>query len=217
MRKKEARFGYVRVSSEQQKEDRQILAMRREQIEESCIFEDIQSGKDFDRREYQRLMQRLQEGDVLFILSLDRLGRNYGEVQKEWRRITQDIGADIVVLDMPLLDTRRDKDLLGTFISDLVLQVLSFAAQMERDQIRARQAQGIAAAREKGLPLGRRAREMPSIFKEVCAQWGRGELSLREAAEACGIPKSTFYYHARRGQNGRRPGKKAGRPKKGRP
>ncbi len=217
MRKKKARFGYVRVSSEQQKEDRQILAMRRAQIEESCIFQDIQSGKDFDRREYQRLMRCLHKGDVLFILSLDRLGRNYGEVQKEWRRITQNIGADIVVLDMPLLDTRRDKDLLGTFISDLVLQVLSFAAQMERDQIRERQAQGIAAAREKGLPLGRRAREMPSVFEEISARWVQGQISLREAADACGIPKSTFYYHAKQEQNGRRPGKKAGRPKKGRP
>lgn len=199
MRKKEARFGYIRISSEQQKEDRQIAAMRREHIEKSRIFQDIRSGKDFDRKAYRRMVRCLQAGDVLFILSLDRLGRNYEEVQKEWRRITQDIGADIVVLDMPLLDTRRDKDLLGTFISDLVLQVLSFAAQMERDQIRERQAQGIAAAREKGLPLGRRAREMPPVFEEICARWARGQISLREAADACGIPKSTFYYHARQG------------------
>ena len=163
----------------------------------SRIFLDKKSGKDFERTGYQQLIREMREGDVLFILSLDRLGRDYREVQTEWRRITHEIGADIVVIDMPLLDTRRCRDLLGTFISDLVLQVLSFAAQMEREHIRERQAQGIAAARARGVCLGRRPQDLPLVFDEIRVQWEKGIISLRAAAEACGLPKSTFYYHVR--------------------
>ena len=171
-------YGYIRVSSVDQNEDRQIVALRGRGIPERNIFMDKQSGKDFDRPQYKRMVKKLKPGDLLCVLSIDRLGRNYEEIQDQWRRLTKEIGADISVIDMPLLDTRNGKDLMGTFIADLVLQILSFVAQNERENIRKRQAQGIAAARARGVRFGRPPRPLPAAAKE------------------CGMPLSTFRYRA---------------------
>ncbi len=191
-------YAYIRVSTRDQKEDRQLLAMRELPIPKKNIFIDKQSGQDFNRPQYQELLRHLQKDDLLYIKSLDRLGRNYKEIPEEWRRLTKEKGVDIVVLDMPLLDTRRGKDLLGTFLSDIVLQVLSFVAENERENIRRRQAEGIAAAKERGIRFGRPPAPLPENFSDVYRRWQSGELTERAAAKACAMPLSTFRYRAKR-------------------
>ena len=156
------------------------------------IYVDKQSGKDFDRPQYKRLLRRLKKDDLLYIKSIDRLGRNYGEILEQWRVLTKEKGVDIVVLDMPLLDTRRGKDLMGTFLSDIVLQVLSFVAENERTNIRQRQAEGIAAAKARGIRFGRPPRPSPKNFHENYQRWKSGEITCTAAAKACGMPLSTF-------------------------
>lgn len=197
-------YGYVRVSSRDQNEDRQMDAMKAAGVLEENIYADRVSGKNFDRPSYQRLLEKLQEEDLLVVASIDRLGRNYREIQEQWRNITQNRKADIQVLDMPLLDTRRDKDLLGTFVSDLVLQVLSYVAENERENIRRRQAEGIAAAKARGIRFGRPEHPLPGNFETVKSRWQRKELSLEQASKACHMPKSTFYYKARESTGGKR-------------
>lgn len=190
-------YGYVRVSTREQNEDRQMIAMHASGVPEDHIFIDKQSGKDFARPQYQRLVRRMKKDDLLYVKSIDRLGRNYEEIQIQWRFLTKEKGADICVLDMPLLDTRRGKDLVGTFLSDVVLQVLSFVAEHERVNIRQRQAEGIAAARARGVRFGRPPKALPDNFDEVCRQWRAKKLSLAQAAESCGMPQSSFFYRAR--------------------
>ncbi|MBR6637000.1 MAG: recombinase family protein [Phascolarctobacterium sp.] len=190
-------FGYVRVSSVEQNEDRQLIALENVGVAKRNIFIDKQSGKNFERPKYKRLVKKLKPGDLLYIQSIDRLGRNYIEIQEQWRFLTKDKGVDIVVLDMPLLDTRSGKDLLGTFIADLVLQILSFVAQTEREHIRERQAQGIAAAKDRGVKFGRPAKELPPNFYSVLEKWQRQELSGREAARECNMPATTFLKKAK--------------------
>lgn len=190
-------YGYIRVSSADQNEERQFLAMAEKEIPRSQIYVDKQSGKDFNRPQYQKMIKKLRRGDLLYIVSIDRLGRDYEEIQVQWRVLTKNIGIDIVVLDMPLLDTRMGKDLMGTFIADLVLQILSFAAESERVNIRKRQAEGIAAARLRGARFGRPAKPLPDNFVEVYARWKSGEITGTAAAQACGMPLSTFRYRAR--------------------
>ena len=190
-------FGYVRVSSVEQNEDRQLIALENVGVAKRNIFIDKQSGKNFERPKYKRLVKKLKPGDLLYIQSIDRLGRNYIEIQEQWRFLTKDKGVDIVVLDMPLLDTRSGKDLLGTFIADLVLQILSFVAQTEREHIRERQAQGIAAAKDRGVKFGRPAKELPPNFYSVLEKWQRQELSGREAARECDMPATTFLKKAK--------------------
>ena len=190
-------YGYARVSSATQNEDRQMLAMAQMQVPEENIYVDKQSGKDFERPQYKKLLRKLNEGAILYVKSIDRLGRNYTEIQEQWRIISKEKKADIVVIDMPLLDTRRGKDLLGTFVSDIVLQVLSFVAENERSNIRQRQAEGIAAAKARGVRFGRPQIPMPDNFYEVCRRWKEKELSLQEAARLCGMSKTTFYDRTR--------------------
>jgi len=190
-------YGYIRVSSTDQNEDRQRLALAAQGIPEKQIFMDKQSGKDFHRPQYQSLVKALQPGDLLYVLSIDRLGRNYEEIQKQWRVLIKDIGVDICVLDMPLLDTRNGKDLMGTFIADLVLQILSFVAQNERENIRKRQAQGIAAAKARGVRFGRPAKAAPAEFPRIVRDWERGAVSFRQALEESGLSESTFYRRLR--------------------
>lgn len=186
-------YGYIRVSTREQNEDRQVDALRRFGIPDRRIFMDKQSGKDFDRAGWQRLNRRLRRDDLLVVKSIDRLGRNYDEIMEEWRNITRGKGADIFVLDMPLLDTRRGKDLLGTFISDLVLQILSFVAESERESIRTRQAEGIAAAKARGVRFGRPKKPLPDGFRAAAEQCRAGELTLAEAAGKLGMSTSTFW------------------------
>ena len=176
-------YGYIRVSSKDQNEDRQRLALRQVPVPERNIFADKRSGKDFDRPQYQRLLRRLR-----------RLGRNYSDILEQWRILTKEKGVDIVVLDMPLLDTRRGKDLLGTFLADIVLQVLSFVAENERANIRQRQAEGIAAAKARGVRFGRPPRPLPENFGAICRRWQNGEITCAEAARVAGMPISTFRY-----------------------
>ena len=190
-------YGYIRVSTLEQNETRQWDAMKAQDISAANIYIDRQSGKDFARPQYKKLVRRLRAGDLLYILSIDRLGRNYEEVQQQWRVITKDIGADVCVLDMPLLDTRRDKDLMGTFIADLVLQILSFVAQSERENIRERQAQGIAAARVRGVKFGRPGISAPEDFESIVRRWERKELSLEQVRKMTGFTESTFYRRLR--------------------
>lgn len=185
-------YGYVRVSSIDQNEDRQLLALAAVGVPREAIYMDKQSGKNFLRRQYQKLLEKLQAGDLLYIKSIDRLGRNYEEVQEQWRLLTKIKGVDIAVIDMPLLDTRRSKDLLGTFIADLVLQVLSFVAQNERENIRQRQAEGIAAAKKRGVRFGRPQKALPANFSKVQERWQKGELTCREAAKLCNMPYGSF-------------------------
>ena len=185
--------GYVRVSSSDQNEDRQVLAMSGLHIPASNVFIDKQSGKDFERPAYKKLIGNLKAGDLLYVMSIDRLGRNYADIQNQWRILTKEKGVDIVVLDMPLLDTRLHRDLMGTFIADLVLQVLSFAAQNERDAIRKRQAEGIAAAKVRGVQLGRPVKPVPANFAELVAQLGSKKLSRDEILKKCRISQATFY------------------------
>jgi DNA invertase Pin-like site-specific DNA recombinase len=170
-----------------------VAALRELGIPDSYIYIDRQSGKDFERPAYKRMVKKLKPGDLLYILSIDRLGRNYIEIQDQWRILTKEIGIDIVVLDMPLLDTRQGKDLMGTFIADLVLQILSFVAQSERENIRQRQAEGIATAKANGVRFGRRCKALPDNFGDVRLAYRNGQMTLREAADACGVAKSTFH------------------------
>lgn len=185
-------YGYVRVSSNEQNEIRQVLALRNAGVENRNIFIDKQSGKDFERPNYKRLLKKLKPADLLMIQSIDRLGRNYVEVLEQWRVLTKEKGVDILVLDMPLLDTRRGKDLLGTFIADLVLQILSFVAEAERNHIRERQAQGIAAAKMRGVKFGRPPKKLEPLFYTTYECWKRGEITGSKAAEICGMPLSSF-------------------------
>lgn len=189
-------YGYVRVSSRDQNEDRQLLALREVGVRDDMIYLDKQSGKDFDRPNYKKLLRRLRKDDLLYIKSIDRLGRNYDEILQQWRIITKEKGVDIVVLDMPLLDTRRGKDLMGTFLSDIVLQVLSFVAENERTNIRQRQAEGIAAARARGVRFGRPLRPLPANFHTVYRRWKLGEITGAAAARECDMPLATFRYRA---------------------
>lgn len=190
-------YGYVRVSSTDQNEDRQMIALRQAAVAQKNIFMDKQSGKDFDRPNYKRLVRKLKPGDLLYVLSIDRLGRNYEEIQKQWRVLTKDIGVDICVLDMPLLDTRNGKDLMGTFIADLVLQILSFVAQSERENIRKRQAEGIAAAKAKGVKFGRPEKAVPEDFGAIVREWEQKKLPLPEALRRCHMSEATFYRRLR--------------------
>ena len=186
-------YGYVRISSIDQNEDRQMIEMQRVGIKAGNIFVDKQSGKDFDRPRYKELVSRMKKGDVLYILSIDRLGRNYQEIQNQWRKLTKEIGADVCVIDMPLLDTRRDKDLMGTFIADLVLQILSFVSQSERENIRKRQEQGIAAAKARGVRFGRPEKQIPKDFGTIIKSWENGSIGIDEVVAKCGFSPATFY------------------------
>lgn len=185
-------YGYIRVSSIDQNEDRQLISLRELSVPEQNIFMDRQSGKDFNRPQYQKLVKKLKPDDLLYVKSIDRLGRNYKEIQNQWRILTREKGVDIVVLDMPLLDTRRGKDLMGTFLSDIVLQVLSFVAENERVNIRQRQAEGIAAARARGVKFGRPPKPLPENFPCAYRRWKTGTITCTEAAKVCGMPLSTF-------------------------
>ncbi len=189
-------YGYIRVSTREQNEDRQFIALRAVGITEKFIFTDKQSGKDFNRPNYKKLIRKLKKDDLLYIKSIDRLGRNYEEILQQWRMLTKEKGVDIVVLDMPLLDTRRGKDLMGTFLSDIVLQVLSFVSENERTNIRQRQAEGIAAAKAKGVKFGRPPKPLPENFYGVYQHWRSGEITGTTAAKLCGMPLATFRYRA---------------------
>ncbi len=190
-------YGYVRVSSTDQNEDRQLDAMHEVGVSETNIYVDKQSGKDFERPQYKKLVKKLQPGDLLYILSIDRLGRNYEEIQKHWRILTKESGVDICVIDMPLLDTRNGKDLMGTFIADLVLQILSFVAQNERENIKKRQAEGIAAAKARGVPFGRPTVAAPDDFAKIIKAWEKKQLSIAEVLKQCNMSESTFYRRLR--------------------
>ncbi len=190
-------YGYVRVSSIDQNEDRQLIVMDENKVPKGNVYIDKQSGKDFERPQYKKLVKKLKEGDLLYILSIDRLGRNYEDIQKQWRILTKDIGIDICVIDMPLLDTRNGKDLMGTFIADLVLQILSFVAQNERENIKKRQAQGIAAAKAKGVKFGRPEVPTPDNFGTYLSKWEKGQITTSEILKTIGLSKSTFYRKVR--------------------
>ena len=194
-------YGYIRVSSTDQNEDRQLIALYGKGVPDERIYIDKQSGKDFKRPQYRRMVRKMKKDDLLYIKSIDRLGRNYKEIQEQWSILTKDKGIDICVVDMPLLDTRQCKDLMGTFIADLVLQILSFVAENERANIRQRQAEGIAAAKARGVKFGRPPVPLPENFYAVHQAWRGGKLPLREAAQKCGMPVSTFYAKARRFEN----------------
>ena len=189
-------YGYIRVSTREQNEDRQLIALREMAVPEQNIFMDKQSGKDFNRPQYKRLIRKLKPDDLLYIKSIDRLGRNYEEIQNQWRILTKEKKIDIVVLDMPLLDTRRGKDLMGTFLSDIVLQVLSFVAENERTNIRQRQREGIAAAKARGVRFGRPPRPLPENYHSAYQRWKAGTITGTAAAKECGMPLSTFRYRA---------------------
>lgn len=190
-------YGYIRVSSIDQNEERQVLAMRELLIPEKNIFIDKQSGKDFERPNYKEMVRGLKEGDLLYVLSIDRLGRNYEEIQRQWRILTKEIGIDICVLDMPLLDTRSGKDLMGTFIADLVLQILSFVAQSERENIKKRQSEGIAAAKANGVKFGRPEKKIPNNFSKIVREWEQKKLPFREVLGQCNMSEATFYRRLR--------------------
>ena len=194
-------YGYIRVSSKDQNEDRQLIALNEVGVERKNVYLDKKSGKDFDRPQYKKLLRKLKKDDLLYIKSIHRLGRNYEEILQQWRILTKEKGIDIVVLDMPLLDTRRGKDLMGTFLSDIVLQVLSFVAENERTNIKQRQAEGIAAAKAKGVKFGRPPLPLPDNFYEVHKAWRSKKLTLKEAANACNMPVGTFYGKARKFEN----------------
>lgn len=194
-------FGYVRVSSREQNEARQIDALLGLDIPEGNLYIDKQSGKDFFRPSYLSMAARLEKDDLLYVKSIDRLGRNYNDILEQWRILTKEKGADIVVLDMPLLDTRRGKDLMGTFLSDIVLQVLSFVAENERTNIKQRQAEGIAAAKARGVRFGHPPRPLPKNWDDICRRWRSGEISATAAARECGWPLSTFRYRTKGGQH----------------
>lgn len=198
-------YGYIRVSTREQNEDRQRIALIEMGVPKNRIYMDKQSGKDFERPQYKQLLQELDGDSVLFVKSIDRLGRNYADLNEQWRIITKEKGADIVVADMPILDTRREKNLLGTFISDIVLALLSYVAENERINIRQRQAEGIAAAKARGVKFGRPPVPLPDNFHEVHRQWREKKLTLKQAAKACCLAESTFFDKARgveKGQSG---------------
>lgn len=189
-------YGYMRVSSKEQNEDRQKIVLTEMGVPEKNIYMDKQSGKDFERTQYKRLLRKLNENSVLYIKSIDRLGRNYGELNEQWRIITKEKKADIVVIDMPLLDTRREKNLLGTFISDVVLALLSYVAENERTNIKQRQAEGIAAAKARGVKFGRPPLPIPQNFYQMHKDWRAGKITIEEAAKACNMCPKTFYSKA---------------------
>ena len=189
-------YGYMRVSSKEQNEDRQKIALTEMGVPENNIYMDKQSGKDFERTQYKRLLRKLNENSVLYIKSIDRLGRNYGELNEQWRIITKEKKADIVVIDMPLLDTRREKNLLGTFISDVVLALLSYVAENERTNIKQRQAEGIAAAKARGVKFGRPPLPIPENFYQMHKDWRAGKITIEEAAKDCNMCPKTFYSKA---------------------
>lgn len=190
-------YGYIRVSSTDQNEDRQRIAMSDFGVDEKNIYMDKLSGKDFNRPQYKKMVRKLKSGDLLYILSIDRLGRNYAEIQNQWRTLTKDIGIDICVIDMPLLDTRTCKDLMGTFIADLVLQILSFVAQSERENIKKRQAQRIAAAKAKGVHMGRPVKSVPDNFTDLVKSWEKKKISLEQVLKECNMSEATFYRRLR--------------------
>lgn len=191
-------FGYIRVSSKDQNEARQLAALAEYHIPRSRLFIDKQSGKDFARPAYQKLLRRIKKSDVLFVKSIDRLGRNYDEILEQWRILTKKIGADVVILDMPLLDTRaRGEDLTGTFIADLVLQILSYVAQTERENIRQRQAEGIAAAKARGVKFGREKKPLPNGFRETVLKWREKEITCQQALEQLDVSRSYFFNHVK--------------------
>lgn len=187
-------YGYIRVSSKDQNEARQVIALRNAGVLEKNIYMEKCSGKNFERVQYKRMLRKIKKDDLLYIKSIDRLGRNYAEILEQWRILTKEKGIDIVVLDMPLLDTRRGKDLMGTFLSDIVLQVLSFVSENERTNIRQRQAEGIAAAKAKGVRFGRAPKPLPTNFYSVYQRWKKGEITGAAAARECEMPLSTFRY-----------------------
>ena len=189
-------YGYIRVSTREQNEDRQLIALREIGVPEKNIYLDKQSGKDFNRPQYKKLLRKLKKDDLRYIKSIDRLVRNYEEILEQWRSLTKEKGVDIMVLDMPLLDTRRGKDLMGTFLSDIVLQVLSFVAENERTNIRQRQAEGIAAAKAKGVKFGRPPKPLPDNFHNTYQRWKQGEITATAAAKECGMPLASFRYRA---------------------
>lgn len=186
-------YGYIRVSTKEQNEDRQRIALREAGVLDRNLFMDKQSGKDFNRTQYRKMVRKMKKDDLLCIKSIDRLGRNYEEILEQWRILTKEKGIDIMVLDMPLLDTRRGKDLMGTFLSDIVLQLLSFVAENERTNIRQRQAEGIAAAKARGVKFGRPAILLPDDFWGMVDQWQQKQISMEEILEKCGMCRSTFY------------------------
>lgn len=186
-------YGYVRVSTKEQNEQRQLIALRAFAVKEEHIYLDKQSGKDFNRPMYRKLMRKLKEDDILVVKSIDRLGRNYDEILEQWRYITKQKKVHVVVLDMPLLDTRQNRDLTGTLIADIVLELLSYVAQSERENIRQRQYEGIAAAKARGVRFGRPNKAVPDDFPAVCQRWRRGEISGRKAAKLLAISHNTFF------------------------
>lgn len=190
-------YGYIRVSATDQNLDRQLIALRNAGVETKQIFVDKLSGKDFNRPNYKRLIKRLKRGDLLYIVSIDRLGRNYTEIQEQWRMLIHDKQVDICVLDMPLLDTRNKKDLMGTFVAELVLQILSFVAENERANIRKRQAEGIAAAKARGVQFGRPKIVLPDDFVDIVYAWKRRELTLNDILQRYPISRTTFYRRAK--------------------
>lgn len=194
-------YGYARVSTKEQREDRQLRAFSGMKLRQENIYVDKQSGKDFERPMYKRMVRKMKDDDLLYIKSIDRLGRNYGEILEQWRYLTKDKKVDIVVLDMPLLDTRRGRDLMGTFLSDIVLQVLSFVAENERKNIRERQREGIEAAKLRGVRFGRPEKPLTENFEEVCGRWLAKEISGKEAARQCGMPSTSFYRKAEKWKN----------------
>ena len=190
-------YGYIRVSSTEQNEDRQLIALHEAGVTDKNIYMDKLSGKDFNRPQYKKLVKKLKPGDLLYILSIDRLGRNYGEIQNQWRLLTKEIGIDICVIDMPLLDTGTCKDLMGTFIADLVLQILSFVAQNERENIRKRQEQGIAVAKAKGVHMGRPVKDIPDNFGQLVKLWEKKKIPLEQILRECQMAEATFYRRLR--------------------
>lgn len=194
-------YGYARVSTREQKEDRQILALKEMGVPEKNIFLDKLSGKNFDRPQYRKLMNKLNKNSVLYIKSIDRLGRSYRDLGEQWRVITKEKGADIVVIDMPILDTRKEKNLLGMLIGDLVLSLLSYVSECEYQAIHERQAEGIAAAKARGVRMGRPEKPLPKNFPEVYQEWLEGKISTKHAAELVNMPQSTFRYKAGKYQN----------------
>lgn len=186
-------YGYIRISSSTQNEARQRISLLEKSVPPRNIFTDKKSGKDFNRPAFTKMLQTLHAGDLPYITSIDRLGRNYGEILEQWRTLTKHIGVDICVIDMPMLDTRTGKDLMGTFIADLVLQILSFVAENERENIRSRQAQGIKAAQERGVKFGRPEIALPHDFSEIVKAWKEHQISFSEVLARCGMSQSTFY------------------------
>lgn len=186
-------YGYIRVSTNEQNEDRQVMELEKVGVEKKQIYMDKQSGKDFERPAYMRMVRCMKSGDLLYILSIDRLGRSYEEIQNQWRILTREKKIDICVIDMPLLDTRNGKDLMGTFIADLVLQILSFVAESERTNIKTRQAQGIMAAKKRGVVFGRPRKKLPDDFEKYVKAWLEKSISLEYVLDKCNISRATFY------------------------